>query len=860
MTHSPTPVDATVARDTPLPSNAAGGRFAPGEIIASRYRIIALLGRGGMGEIYRAEDTRLAHPVALKFLPRTLTSDPSTIERLIGEVRVGRQVSHPNVCRLYDITESEQGHFITMEYVDGEDLGSLLRRIGRLPADKALDIARDLSAGLAAAHDVGIVHRDLKPANVMIDGRGRARITDLGLAVVAEEAAKTGELAGTPAYMAPEQLTGGTVTPRSDLYALGLILYEIFTGKRLYPGNSLNEVLSQRRSGKPASISSVIREIDPAVERVVMRCLDDDPAARPSSAHAVIASLPGGDPLEAAVAAGETPSPEMVAAAGAAGDLRPAAAWPLLMIALGGLCAIALMAARTIWIRSVPLPKSSEVLDARGQEIAEHFGYTEAARSTAHEWLWNDDYGRWMAKHDPSPNRWNAMARTRPGLMLFAFRSSPGEMSAWRPDHRLTFLDPPAIDPGMITVNMDPMGRLVEFRRVAPAAAEAPAGRADWNLAFHEAGLDVARFHPVQPSRSTPLDNDEKVAWDGTLPDQPSIPIHVEGASLRGRIVWFSVFGPWDAPQPFRFAPRSIWQRISEWANLILGAWIIAPAIILAIRNLRRGRADRRAAFRVAAVCFAATLFALLVRADYVSNPIDFWNRIQEAAGAALFTGGSAWIMYMAIEPYVRRKWPRNLIGWSRLVAGRFRDPMVGRDVLAGVIGGLLLATIGHLTRLLPPLFGFAPPQPLQSATSPLSSARHILFFLGSGIGAYVPLALELVFFMIVLRAILRRQSLAVAVMFLVLAGAFTGSGNLLYSAASAGLLLLMMLRFGLLSLVVTAVVWNWVNSVPPTLDVSVWYFQRLSLVLVAVAALSIYGFIVSLGDKPLFGAPLFEE
>jgi serine/threonine protein kinase len=205
MTHSPTPVDATVARDTPLPSNAAGGRFAPGEIIASRYRIIALLGRGGMGEIYRAEDTRLAHPVALKFLPRTLTSDPSTIERLIGEVRVGRQVSHPNVCRLYDITESEQGHFITMEYVDGEDLGSLLRRIGRLPADKALDIARDLSAGLAAAHDVGIVHRDLKPANVMIDGRGRARITDFGLAVVAEEAAKTGEVAGTPAYMAPEQ-------------------------------------------------------------------------------------------------------------------------------------------------------------------------------------------------------------------------------------------------------------------------------------------------------------------------------------------------------------------------------------------------------------------------------------------------------------------------------------------------------------------------------------------------------------------------------------------------------------------------------------------------------------------------------
>ena len=156
-------------------------------------------------------------------------------------MRIGRQVSHPNVCRLHDIVEIEGHTFLAMEYVDGEDLASLLARIGRLAPDKAIDVARDLCAALAAVHDKGIVHRDLKPANVLVDGRGRARLTDFGLAI-GLETPEPGAIAGTPAYMAPEQLRGGEITFRSDLYALGLILYEMFTGRRFFEAKTLADL------------------------------------------------------------------------------------------------------------------------------------------------------------------------------------------------------------------------------------------------------------------------------------------------------------------------------------------------------------------------------------------------------------------------------------------------------------------------------------------------------------------------------------------------------------------------------------------------------------------------------------------
>jgi serine/threonine-protein kinase len=199
--------------------------------LAGRYRIIGKLGHGGMGEVYRADDLTLGQTVALKFLPERLVGDPKWMESFLAEVRIARQITHANVCAVYDIEEvgpstgSGQGQrFISMEYVDGEDLSSLLRRIGRYSKDKAAEIARQICAGLAAAHDRGVLHRDLKPANIMIDGRGKVRVTDFGLASLAGEVEGPAVRAGTPGYMAPEQLTGREVTLKSDIYALGLVL------------------------------------------------------------------------------------------------------------------------------------------------------------------------------------------------------------------------------------------------------------------------------------------------------------------------------------------------------------------------------------------------------------------------------------------------------------------------------------------------------------------------------------------------------------------------------------------------------------------------------------------------------------
>jgi serine/threonine-protein kinase len=285
-------------------------------MLTERYRIVSLLGRGGMGEVYKAEDLKLKQVVALKFLPEALALDGGALARFHNEVRITRQISHPNVCRVYDIGEVAGQHFLSMEFIDGEDLSALLRRIGRLPGDKATEITRQICAGLAAAHENGVLHRDLKPANIMIDGRGKTRVTDFGVAVVANELLGREAAAGTPGYMAPEQLAGKEVTQRSDIYSLGLVLYELFTGKRVFEAKSLHELMQLHERSTPPTPSSYVRDIEPLVERVILRCLEKNPRQRPASAIQVAAALPGGDPLAAALAAGETPSPEMVAAAG----------------------------------------------------------------------------------------------------------------------------------------------------------------------------------------------------------------------------------------------------------------------------------------------------------------------------------------------------------------------------------------------------------------------------------------------------------------------------------------------------------------------------------------------------------------
>src|SRR6266478_3274147 len=369
-----------------------GGRFTPGQIISERYRVVALAGRGGMGEVYRAEDLTLGQIVALKFLPPALSQDAAALARFHAEVRTARQVSHPNVCRVFDIGDAGGTFFLTMEYVDGEDLASVVRRIGRLSPDRATEIARQICAGLAAAHERGVIHRDLKPANVMLDGAGKIRITDFGLAGIAASIKDAEVRAGTPAYMAPEQLAGRDVSTKSDIYSLGLILYEILTGKRAFEAATLPELMKLRESGTITN---------PSIERVILRCLEVDPEKRPTSALQAAAALPGGDPMAAALAAGETPSPQMVAAAGETSGLVPRVALACFATVILGVILFVAVGIKENGLARLHPENPPEVLAKKSREIISSLGYPGTPLDKADGFNYDNDFVTYL-EEDPS--------------------------------------------------------------------------------------------------------------------------------------------------------------------------------------------------------------------------------------------------------------------------------------------------------------------------------------------------------------------------------------------------------------------------------------------------------------------------
>ncbi|HEV7241899.1 MAG TPA: serine/threonine-protein kinase [Thermoanaerobaculia bacterium] len=593
--------DARLAR-----RSSADGQFTPGTLVAERYRISSILGKGGMGEVYRADDIKLGQIVALKFLPAKRALDAKLLDRLHDEVRLGRQVTHPNVCRIYDIGEWGDAHFVAMEYVDGEDLSRLLHRIGRLPHDKAVDITRGIAAGLAAAHAKGILHRDLKPANVMLDSHGDARITDFGLALTADD--DQDDVAGTPAYMAPELLDGASATIQSDLYALGLVMYEIFTGKRPYSGRSLQE-LRREQSSEITTPSNVIRDIEPAVERIILRCLSRDPAQRPRSARDVIAALPGGDPLAAALAAGETPSPKLIAAAGSEGTLSPRAAWSL----LGGAVVLGVLLFLARGTRAVSdfmrLDRSPQVLQDRGEAILRDLGVPfkgEPLRGFREDEI----YLAWLITNPGEGREKFKPMRTGPPAMMY--RLEYGVPQVEREIEPLM-----ATAPGRTTVEVDTAGRLA-FLHAAPAD-EWKARPLDWSGLLAAAGLDPARLRSVPPTAAPPAPFDARAAWSGTYPAD-ALPIRVEAAAWHGTPVFFKITGEWEnASDRLEKVPFS--GRLLDVFMLTVVVILSTAAGVLAWRNLRLRRGDRQGALRIAGVIVALELARGLLTATW---PRDF--------------------------------------------------------------------------------------------------------------------------------------------------------------------------------------------------------------------------------------------
>ena len=860
---TPTPAAAAPKSDSGWLSSSdsiSHGRFAPGSLLDSRYRIIGSLGKGGMGEVYRADDLRLGQPVALKFLPDALRDEPVRLAQFHNEVRTARQVSHPNVCRVYDIGEVDGVAYISMEYVDGENLATSLRRIGRFPEDKAADIARQLCAGLAAAHQRGVIHRDLKPANVMLDGAGRVRIMDFGLAA----AGRIEDVrAGTPAYMAPEQLLGREVTQRSDIFALGLVIYELFTGRRAYTATSIGELVNQHESRSLAPPSEVVTAIDPAIDHVILRCLDPDPERRPPSALSVAAALPGGDPLAAALAAGETPSPELVAAAGEGVGFSRLAAWSMLAAITAGLLAVLGLGLRDSLFERVRPEYSRDVLTQKVHEAIAALGYDPRARDSAVGFEWNDLLIQDVVKKEgPSP-QWDRIMKQRPSPLSFWYRQSSEALVATTFHNDLLTpgivdrADPPPISSGMIQVNVDHQGRLTFFEAIPPQRLSSPvvAATVDWAPLFRLAALDQSSFQTAEPMWTSLAASDTRAAWTGKWPDSGR-PLRVEAAALGGRPVSFMLISDWQ--KPWRMAEDTSGET-TAYIVLLLAAMVVIliGAAVLARQNIREGRGDRRGAARLAAY-MTGVLLALWVCQVHVSAGIGLFALLLLAVCTSVFYGTLLWTVYLALEPFVRRHWPKVLVSWTNVLAGRGSDAVVGRDTLIGVALGVWFAL---LFRSIAAIQG--------DGSINFPGEVEILLGLRSTIGVVLQEALYAIrnvlfyfFILFVLRMLLRSQWAAIiafTAFFTVLNALgnervwFGGMIGLLYFGTAA----FVIVRFGgLLAFVVGSFVSSLLFDVVLTLDSSAWYFGNTVFILAVVAALAVWSLYTATGRRPWSATP----
>ncbi len=845
------PSSVAQRQDAPAP---AAGRFATGASVGGRYRIIETVGRGAMGEVVRAEDLSLRQAVALKFLPAALARDPQSLDRVREEVRMARRVSHRNVCRVHDLGEADGHLFISMEYVDGEDLASLLRRVGRVAGDRALEIARELCAGLAAAHAAGVIHRDLKPANVMLDREGHVRITDFGLASLAGTA-NAHEIAGTPAYMAPEQLAGTGATVRSDLYALGLVLYELLTGRRAFPpASTLSEQLRNRREASVVPPSEIVRDLDSLAEKAILHCLAVNPGERPESALSVLTAFSGGDPLKAAVDAGQTPSPSAVAAAPVAGVLAPLWAWTCAVVVFASVGLFLALGAGQSGFERVGPTHPPAVLAVKAEEAMRALGYAGGCADTASGYSYSDAARR-ASISGRGADALAAEART----IYFWYRCSPVPLVP-RGQTNVSRGNPP-IGAGEALADVDVTGRLLHFavRPEQDPSAARPEPKDPATAATAATLATLFRLAGLQPAESGGTLPENGHVSIGTALDR-AVPARIEADLEGSRVVSASVVWPWSPTPRSRAAKVVAAEDVPDLFFLVL----TVASLPLAYRNLRAGRGDRQGATRLGIVVLVGLLAYQILRAHPPATFSGFNNALQHAVAWALYFGATAALFYLALEPVVRRVWPERLVSWTRLLSGNARDPLVARDVLLGMV--TFFGLIG-LSIVMVRLSGVVQ-LPAKSSLDPLLGLERCAGATALAVVMAVRLGLVFLLLLQLLRALGRIRWLATVVFFGVVAGVISSFMVTAGVLATLGIplalvfgaaILLLLVRVGLLSMAVVLFFGSLTMSFPTVVRLSGWSafcaWWLLGITFLGCA----YGVYFATGGRPL-GSRRFIE
>jgi serine/threonine-protein kinase len=617
-----------------------------------------------------------------------------------------------------------------------------------------------------------------------------------------------------------------------------------------------------------------VSEIEPAVERAILRCLAKDPARRPGSAGQVAASLPGGDPLAAALAAGETPSPELVAASGEDGTLPRWQAWLWLAASAAGFAVLMTVIPWWSLASRVTLPHP-ELQKERARQILREVGYGEPAADDTWWMRPNSDY---LAHFREMPDGGRAldMAVTHPTALLFCYRRSPaflGNLSG------LVLADDPSpTEPGDAYLELGTDGRLVELR-VVPSRDEAiaPSPRSfDWTPLLTAAGLQPERLTASEPRRGPASPFDTRAAWEGDLGNER---VRAEAAARHGRATFLRVIPTWmETAHPMRRARALAFQA---WFNAVLTLGAIAFLAALAVRNLRLGRGDRRSAFRLSVFMATTLALGMILSRHWTgavglpaqgtsepllpgAGPVNPTQQMVASFGPPLFLALAIWLAYVGFEPAVRRRWPHLLIASTRLLDGRWRDPLVGRSVLAGMLAAIATVVCIFAAVAIARLKGWGivvPGLAFGTLHGPLSFVGYVAVRSSVyGLVAVIYLAVLL------LARLVLRSTLAAWVgltfvcfaMFVAWGRVFLGPYPALVLMCAIGLTagsVFVFWRSGLLALAVWLVAIVLLRDTPWTLALTRWYAWPTWFAAALIAGLMVWGFRNVLGRQSAFPA-----